>query len=506
MSSEEVQVSASTKINQSAEKYKDSKLLKFDDKEVSTGRDINTKITALDSDLTSLRAELGAINNSVEEGLDRLSDTDSDLTAKVSETYKRLGEIDNSYKALLEISSRIDNDIKKLNGDVNVVAQQSETSIKSLEQSTVSKTNEFAHKNQQVVTRVKQLVETSKLTSEMMNQSIHVATDKMLQIEKNVVEQIEVLSNTTQDNITQSKAKILKLQSVDEAIIRRATTLEITTAELTVKGQYLDSSVEQLHISADQLSNSIVDLKNRTLALEERTDKHGSLIDDLQETDKNIGNIVMLLADREKKHFNIAAVGFLLLIVVTVVVYFSQKNQFDSNEEKFAERSKQLDKQVADIQLAQESSIAEVSESLSVLENEIQQANHEMVDLQDHVQSVDGRLNQSSPLSHIGDDNIIHGEQWISALPATAYVVQLAYVENKDVMFEIADRYNFQLKESLSYFEANDDVVVKYVLLSGNYATMQDAALAVESMPSYIDMQKPMIRKLKTVQDYIAAK
>ncbi|MDT8281605.1 MAG: hypothetical protein RQ982_02200, partial [Gammaproteobacteria bacterium] len=109
----------------------ESKLLKFDeDNKFATGKDINTKITTLDTDLAHLRAELGSINASVEEGLDRLGDTDTDLTAKVSETYKRLGEIDNAYKSLLQISTRIDSDIKRINGDVSTVAVQSASGIK----------------------------------------------------------------------------------------------------------------------------------------------------------------------------------------------------------------------------------------------------------------------------------------------------------------------------------------------------------------------------------------
>ncbi|MCK5395298.1 MAG: hypothetical protein KAJ32_04860 [Gammaproteobacteria bacterium] len=512
MSSEEKQVDASAKVNQAISKYKDSNLLKFDENnEVSTGKDINTKITALDTDLESLRAELGVINNSVEEGLDRLSDTDTDLTAKVSETYKRLGEIDNAYKSLLEISSRIDRDIKKLNGDVGVVAEQSAIGIKSLEESTVTQTTEFAQKNQQVVSRVNQLVETSKLTSEMMNQNIHSATDKMLQIEKSVVAQIENLSSVTKDKAQtiestaeQNKAKILKLQSVDEAIIRRATTLEITAAELTVKGQYLDSSVEQLQISSDNLSSSILQLRERTESLEELTGKQGALIDGLQKTSANVGNVLLLLADRESKHFNIVTAAFLLLLVATVVIYFSQQNQLDLNDARYAERSEQLDKQITSLQQAQKRSSVVTSDSLAALEDEAQKTNHEMKNMKDHIQSVDGRLNQTSPLSQIGNDNIIHGAQWVSALPEQGYTVQLAYVDNKDAMYEIADRYNFHLKDSLSYFEVNEKDALKYVLLSGSYEAEQQAASAIQSMPGYIDMQKPVIREIATIQKYIA--
>ena len=59
-------------------------------------RDINAKIGLLESSLDDLQTELEVVNRSVDEGLERLSDSDLDLTAKVSETYKRLGEIDHT--------------------------------------------------------------------------------------------------------------------------------------------------------------------------------------------------------------------------------------------------------------------------------------------------------------------------------------------------------------------------------------------------------------------------
>jgi chromosome segregation ATPase len=261
-----------------------SKLITFDENNtVTTGKDINRKITALDTDLEQLRAELSSINSSVEEGLDRLGDTDTDLTAKVSETYKRLGEIDNAYKALLQISSRIDTDIQKLNGDVSTVAEQSATGIKTLEQSTIAQSNEFAHKNEQVVSRVKHLVETSKMTGDLLSQKIQATTDKMLQFETKVVAEIESLASNTKDKteaiattVESNRAKILKLQSVDEAIIKRATTLEISSAELTDKSQDIQASVEQLKLSANYLSTGLDELRDKTRALEDITHNHGS--------------------------------------------------------------------------------------------------------------------------------------------------------------------------------------------------------------------------------------
>ena len=493
----------------------ESKLITFDENNtVNTGKDINNKITALDTDLAQLRAELSSINSSVEEGLDRLGDTDTDLTAKVSETYKRLGEIDNAYKSLLEISSRIDSDIQKLNGDVSTVAEQSATGIKTLEESTIAQSNEFAHKNEQVVSRVNHLVETSKMTGDLLSQKIHATTDKMLQFESKVVAEIESLANNTRDkteaiatSVESNKAKILKLQSVDEAIIKRATTLEISSAELTVKSQEIQASIAQLKSSANYLSTGLDELRDKTRALEDITHNHGSLITGLQRAGAELSDKLALLAGRESKHFNIFAVSILLLFIVTVAIYFYQQNHFDV--------------QIAGLQQVQAETSSVTSGSLTALENKIDQLNttikqemdkevalidNKLKNMQDEVQSVEARFTNDSPFSQIGNDNIIHGAQWINALPAQNFTVQLAYVDSRNAMYELAAYYNTYLRDSLSYFEIEDKGITRYVLLSGNYTTKQQASAKIESMPRYIDMQKPVVRKLDDVQRYISQK
>ena len=489
-----------------------SNLINFDENNtVTTGKDINSKITSLDIDLAQLRMELGSINNSVEEGLDRLGDTDTDLTAKVSETYKRLGEIDNAYKSLLVISSRIDRDIQKLDGDVSAVAEQSASGIMNLEKSTLVQSHEFTQKNQKVASKVSQLVETSKLTSELLGQKIQSTTDMMLQIEKRVIGEIENLANVTKDktdslysSVDINKAKIIKLQAIDEAIIRRSTTLEISSAELTVSSQRLDASVEQLGLSSDVLSHGIDTLKDRADALEELTSNHGMLIGGLQKATSDVAEKLAVLTGRESKHFNIMTAGFLLLLVIIAVIYFAQQSQFGLNDARYSDRSEIVDSEISSLQQVHATSEVATNESLAVLENKIERVNDKMQTMQDQVQSVDGRLSQSSPFSSIGDDNVIHGEKWISSLPRENFIVQLAYANDKDAMYKIAQRYNHYLKDKLSYFEANENGVTKYVLLSGNYTTQKQALAAVDSMPGYINSQRPQVKKLGAVQNYIA--
>ena len=125
--------------------------------------------------------------------------------------------------------------------------------------------------------------------------------------------------------------------------------------------------------------------------------------------------------------------------------------------------------------------------------------------VKDHVESVAGRLSQSSPFSTIGEDNIIHGAEWIAGLPSENFTVQLAYASNKDALYEIAQSYSYYLKDALSYFKVDDKGTVKYVRLSGNYTTQKQAMAAIDAMPRYIDLQQPMVRKVDVIQKiYIA--
>ena len=490
----------------------ESKLIKLDEvAEVTSGRDINNKIDTLDSDLVKLRAELAIINDSVEEGLDRLSDTDTDLTAKVSETYKRLGEIDNAYKSLLEISSRIDTDIQRLNGDVSIVAKESATGIKNLEQSTIEQSNAFTEKNEQVASRVNQLVQTSKLTNDLLNEKIQSATSNMLQIEQRVIEEIENLSSVTQEKtesldnaVENNKAKILKLQSIDEAIIRRATTLEISSAELTVKSKQLDESVDELQTNSEALSRGVQQLRQYTHDLEQRINTHGKLIGGLQKASAGIAANVAALSDREKRHFNVVGFGFVLLLIVTAALYFTQQNQLA--DLKQVQSSAELSTE--DVLAQLETKIIAMNQAIQEdVKKEVVEINRAVQDTKDQVQSVEGRFNQASSFNHIGDDNIIHGKQHINEVPAQNYTVQVAYVDNKDSMYAIAQRYNDYMKDKLYYFEvpveSSGAVSTKYVLLSGNYTSDQQAVAASQVMPTYIERQRPVIRQFETVQAFI---
>jgi len=167
--------------------------------EAGQAKDINTKIDLLDHSLGDLNSELEAIRSSVEEGLDRLSDTDTDLTSKVSDTYKRLGELDKTYKSLMDISSNIDNEIQKLTGNITEVASHSTAELEKLEATAEVHNSYLTQQNQTLAERVNQLVVDSRVTTSNIQLSIKEVRETILVSEKTLVAEIDVLAGTTKN-------------------------------------------------------------------------------------------------------------------------------------------------------------------------------------------------------------------------------------------------------------------------------------------------------------------
>ena len=507
-----------------------SNLIKLEDAaevEANGGKDINRKITILDADLALMREELSAINNSVEEGLDRLGDTDTDLRAKVSETYKRLGEIDNAYKALLEISARIDGDINKLNGDVSEVAEQSASGIKNLEISNLEKSHELARKNEQVASRVNELVTTSRMTKELFDERLKATTDNIQKMEHTLVEKINSLAESTsekdqhiENQVEQNHAKIIKLQQVDEAIIRRATTLEIKSAELTTNSQRLEQSIEALDSSTQSLTGELENLKAQHEELAAAVASNTDMIGMLRSKGDELAENLAALAGIEKRHFTQVTLGMLMLLLVVAAAYFAQQSQFASNDERFVAHADKVENQIANLQQVQssekvvtdssiddlQSKVETLAAEKDVLRQELTEVKGELNTVGDRVDSVSGRFDNSSLLNGIGSDNVIHGEHWIIEQPAENYAIQLAVIEAKSDMYELAMSNNSRLKDTLSSVEVVNDSGKRFVLLSGNYPTRAIAQQQLDGMSSIYNWQRPTIVQMRDVQRYISSK
>jgi septal ring-binding cell division protein DamX len=146
-----------------------------------------------------------------------------------------------------------------------------------------------------------------------------------------------------------------------------------------------------------------------------------------------------------------------------------------------------------------------VKDHVQALQDNVQDVQSNVQVLHDQVQNMEGRPDQVSSLSQASNDDMIHGPQWIAGLPQENYTVQIAYVADRDGLYKLAQQYDYLLKDSLSYFSVSDNGKTGYVLLSGNYSSQQKANAALDKLPRYINQQRPVVRKLEAVQQYIAA-
>ena len=514
----------STEHNEATAESVENNLISFE-KDIDTQhqtRDINTKISSLEVDLQQLNSQLSSINASVEEGLDRLGDNDTDLTAKVSETYKRLGEIDNAYKELMNISMKLDTDILRVTQNVSEVAAQSVNGLKTLEQTSIEKNNELAERNQRVVSRVESLVESSRTTNELLHESIKLNTENMLALENKLVAEIEELADSTQANVddiemelASNKARIVKMQKVDEAIVRRATSLEITASELTQKTKDISASIQLLEDSTSDLTGKVVDLMVHTQKLQDESDKHSGLLNSLQTGASEMAASLLALTKTEHKHFRFTLISLLIVVIALASLSAYQYKMLKQESQQSALRADGIDEQISGLKLQDTQAV----ESLSTLEQrvgtmnqdvqlsigtldhqlkqEVSRLNQQVADINDQVDTLDGRLNNNVMFEKIGADNIIHGRQWLTALPAENYTIRLLTVHDKDELYEVAQSYNYYLTEQLSYLAAQNSQQKIYTLFYGNYENAAQARKALANLPGSLSSAKPGIVQLK---------
>ncbi len=519
-------VAAGEEKNTISKKTGNNKLIHLDTDVQPQARDLNSKISTLELELGQLNEALGSINASVEEGLDRLSDNDTNLTAKVSETYKRLGEIDNAYKALMDISVNLDTEISKITQNVSEVAEQSANGLKHLEEQSVAKNQELVAKNQHVVSRVNSLVENSRTTTEQLKQSIEKNTSRILSAEKQLLAEINSLASSTQkqaESVNQTllanKAKVIKLQQVDEAIIRRATTLEITSGELEDKARKMSVAIQQLEDQSADLTEKVMDLIVHTQQLQDQADAHSGLINGLQTNLSDMTQSLLALTHLERKHFKVLSVFFVLALLTFAGLYYYQTTAMQKNNALYAQQAGELNNKIIHVDTRLQAQTSATSKSVAKLDSrvvtlgdhlkgklnnvyqqvkqDINSLNRKLTGMNDQVQSLDGRINNSMMIDSLGKDNVVHGQQWLADQPADNYVIRLATVTDKNALYKIAQEYNDYLKDSLSYYTSVKNKPETYTLLYGSYANKNQAIQALDNMPYYIESQRPDIGQFK---------
>ncbi len=483
-------------------------------RDTSLPREINARINLLESSLGEHQSALEQINLCVDEDLERLGENELDLAAKVSETYKRLGEIDNTYQSLSTISDNIDAEVKKLTIEISDQVDKSTTELERVDTRSSRRHADISTQQEQLATRVNELVGYSKQTQEQLEQSIRTNTEALLALEKQLVAEIQSLVDTTQqrDNahetdfnaaakaIEINRARILQMQAVDEALEKRSAALELSTTRLTQKAGDLRASVDMLDVRTDELSRV-------TEKLCDQADNHAGLISSLQKNVSHMAQNIVALAGMQEKHFRVFS-GLIALIVVAIAGFYFY--QLDTNRASaqqltgLAQRDIAAGTEFTRLQDELKSLDSSLNNELAVLNNrltgKITMLQGQLRELEDQAQSLDDRLDYVSPFSSFGGGSVIHGPQWLAAQPSESFVIQVASVSDSKSLYDITQRYSHYFKDDMAYYPVSTERGERYVLVSGSYVSNTDAASAMRRMPHYIEFQRPVIARLADLQ------
>lgn len=466
---------------------------------INKAKDINLKLDSLEDNLGTLQGKLEENNKRVMRELQGINNDNTNLTEKVSEAYKQLGGIDEEYKSLSLIAASIEEDVNKLSVEIKDASKQSSDDVLSL--------NENQH---DMVSRVNELVASSQQTNKKLSQSITENTAALVKHGEALVAEINELADATQTrdekieqdldaskkDIEDNKAKILKLQAVDEVLARRAAQLEDSTGVLKNNLQNLYSSFTVLDKRTEELSASVELLK-------EQGKDHAGLISNIQEYTAELSLSLHRLGLREKNHFTWLAVSLLAVFVISLVAYGLQMNTHYSDAETLAAGQQELEQQLTTAQANTQASTDALALRSTQLENEVVGLKQQLQNVDEHMSSMDGRIDYIAPYSQFGKDSIIRGPQWLAAQSAGNFAIQLASSSSKDQLYEIALRYSHYLTTDISYYKAATAQGEQYVMVVGNFATYEQAASALWQMPRNINFQQPVISRLGDIQKLI---
>jgi DNA repair exonuclease SbcCD ATPase subunit len=457
--------------------------------------EINKQMSSLEGSIDSLNKQLNTTNRQIKKEVERLSASDVEITDKVAETYKQLGVMDNTFKELNKQSSQINTDLKKVNTTIRALEKSTSESLNAAIDNQQAVNSEFKQIHEDLIERAEKLSKKAGSISKKLDKSIKDNSEALTQLESRIVEELQSVADGSKDRdnkldnkitqanseISSQKAKILLMQSVDEALDKRASELERTSQLLLKDNEKLKTATETLDVLTSKLSDDVQALEQHTAKLQAQNEEQQDMIDGLQEKSSALGAALMALANLEKKHFRMLGAGSLVLLLAIAALYFYSQYLHDSEATVEAQRNEVVNTQISELQ----NRVTDEQIASQVFFSEINSLKSEMQNMNDQVESIDGRVQYISPLYNYGTDNTIHGSQWLAQLDENLKSIKIASVASKQELYEIASRYNRYFTDDLGYFVTGEG---QYTLVyGGKFASDQQVEAELRHMPRYMN-------------------
>lgn len=486
------------------------------------------KIASVDKEISQLYKDIDHTNVNISKSVEKIESEQTDLSTKVSETYKQLGSVEKSYTALKTKSTKITKDIKAITTQVETISdeirqqiisletntQDIEQQLNTVEKNTNTQVKSLSDGQEELIEKTNAIVKEAKITATALEKSISENTALMTSIESKLISEIEALAKDTDsktaalakdmdsanDEIKAHSAKMLKLQSVDEALEKRADKLEITAKTLSTETAKLFKATETLDQRSTALEDSVETLGIKIYRIEQENEIQQAQLDELRRKSKETNNTLAALSRLVSFNF-VATGGFLTLLVAAVVsLYLYQDNLWSTDAITTAERTSQVDQKITGLKQHVNTNDTQAADRIAQLESQVVSLNQELKSVNDKNTSLDNRLVNIAPHRKIGNDNILHSLQWINQQPAANHTIHVLTASSEEEVFELAVRYNHNLTDVLSYKTVQVNNELQYLLYMGNYSDLSTAEAAIDDLPFRLNGQEPSLTTFKDIK------
>ncbi len=479
------------------------------------------KIDHVETEINQLHKDIDTTNNTISHNIKKIETEHSDLSSKVSETYKQLGSVEKSYSALKTKSGKITKDIKNITQHVETISDEIRqqilnieeqtknvaTDIKQIDATSQKATRQLTAGQEELIEKTNSIVADANKTAKALKKSIQENAALMASIETRLIAEIETLATTTEattnklnnniekanDEINSQNAKMLKLQSVDEALEKRAVALEETAQSLATETRLLQAATNKLDNRSSALEDSVETLGIKIYRIEEENKIQQAQLDILRDKTSKTNQTLAALSRLVSINFVTTGAFLTLLIISVISLYTYQNNQWSQESITTAQRTELINQKINGLSKQVNNNEDLATDRITQLETQVASLNQQLKTVNDKNTSLDNRLINIAPHRKIGNDNILHSQQWINQQPVNHYAIKILTAHSEAELFELAVRYNYNLTDVLSYKTENNAGRLNYILFMGNYADQAQANTALEKLPFRLNGQKPTL-------------
>lgn len=493
------------KIDQVVEE-KESNLVAIKNNKENQVLEINKQMKSVENSISKLDKKLNQTNKQIKSDITHLTESDAEITDKVAETYKQLGVIEGTFQELNKQSNKISSELNKVTSTIKSLEKSSAKALNEAIDTQSAVNDEFRQAHADIVERAEKLSKKATTISTKLTKSIKENSQALAELEAKIVTELETIATASEhrdskledkiqhnsEEIKGQKARLMLMQSVDEALDKRASALETTSTQLIEESAKLQKSSEMLDVLTAKLSADVEALELHTAKLAEQNIQQQGFIETLQEKTSSLGQSLLALATLEKKHFRIFAATSLVLLLAIVGLFIYGEYMRTAEHSAETQRNAKVENQVGEIQSSVQQEQVEsqkLNQEIASLQNNIAEIKQEMQGMNDQVESLDGRVQYLAPLYNFGNDNTIHGSQWMSQLNPEEFSISIATVTDKQQLYDIAQRYNHYFEQDLAYYTTADQQQFT-LIYGGHFETEQQIQELLRRMPSFMNGQR----------------